>query len=205
MPIGTEVLAQGLLAISTASDFIAFPLTKQIGDIGIDVMVEETHASELHTTEHPIETGALITDHSFMRPLEVVLRCGWSNSNFRVPVGSLVLDPGVPGKDYVTQVYSQLLALQKARKPFSILTTLRQYPNMLMTSLEVSRDQRTSQVLVVSASCREVIIVNTKSTSLPPKENQANPASTAETKNAGTKQLVPGQPSPGGAVTPDNW
>lgn len=50
--------------------------------IGIiaNITVEERHTDELQITEHPVESGAMITDHTFKRPAEVVVRCAWSNS-----------------------------------------------------------------------------------------------------------------------------
>lgn len=55
--------------------------SNQIGGIQVDTTLEETYEDALEITEHPVEAGAAITDHSFKRPMELVLSCGWSDSS----------------------------------------------------------------------------------------------------------------------------
>jgi hypothetical protein len=55
--------------------------TSQIGGIQVDTTLEESYEDSLEITEHPVEAGAAITDHSFKRPMELVLTCGWSDSS----------------------------------------------------------------------------------------------------------------------------
>jgi hypothetical protein len=179
-----------------------------IGGIAIDATLEEVLEDTLQVTEHPVEAGAMITDHSFVRPCEVVLRCGWSNASAAALLGnltSLLSSGSLSASDYVTGVYSQLLALQQAREPVTVVTSLRQYENMMLTSVRVTRDSKTSQALMMVATLREVILVSTFTTTLPPTANQANPASTAENVNVGTTAPVPATPAPGGAVPPEAW
>jgi len=184
-------------------NLLALPASVKIGDIEVQTSLEEIYHDTLQITEHPVEAGASITDHSFKRPSDLLLRCGWSNSNLKAILGAIesIFTGGTMSKsDYVTGVYSQLLKLQQDRVPASITTTLRQYDNMLLAGIGVTRDQRTSQILLVEATFREVILVSTQSTSLPAKEDQASPEATAEVQNAGSKQPVEGSPSPGGAL-----
>ncbi|TDV39525.1 hypothetical protein C7405_101644 [Paraburkholderia caballeronis] len=204
--------------------------SKSIGSVTLNVIVEEIHSDALAVTEHPVELGAPISDHAYMRPREVVIRCGWSNADYDAllgtvqsaisSVGNLL---GIGGgssngstgssaagnqqtdSSYVGQVYSQLLALQASRKVFDVTTSRRMYQNMLMTSLSATTDPKTNEVLMVAATCREIFIVTTQSTTLPPTENQANPAATAETANAGTQSAIPGNPAPGGSVPPSKF
>ena len=55
--------------------------SNQIGGIQVDTTLEEHYEDSLEITEHPVEAGAAITDHSFKRPMELVLTCGWSDSS----------------------------------------------------------------------------------------------------------------------------
>jgi hypothetical protein len=55
--------------------------SNQIGGIQVDTTLEESYEDALEITEHPVEAGAAITDHSFKRPMELVLTCGWSDSS----------------------------------------------------------------------------------------------------------------------------
>lgn len=190
------------------SDLISLAPKSNIGGIDIQASLEEIHTDTLQVTDHPVQVGANITDHSFMRPSEVVIRCGWSNSSWDALSGAATsfFDQGSLTKsDYVSSVYSQLLALQQTRLPFSITTSRRNYDDMLITSLSATTDQETGNVLIVTATCRQVIIVSTDATTLPDKTLQANPANTAETQNTGTIQPVAGSPAPGGSSPASSW
>ncbi|AOY96849.1 hypothetical protein BKK79_35745 [Cupriavidus sp. USMAA2-4] len=181
--------------------------SKQIGNITITVSIEETAIDELEVTEHPVARGAPITDHAFRRPAELIMQCGWSNSDLRALLANTQVQfaGGAANADYVSGVYSQLLALQQSRKPFDVVTTRRVYNNMLLTGLTTVTDAKTFAVLIVKATLREVIIVDTAETTLPPSENQVSPEKTAEMQNAGTKAAIPGNPVPGGAVPSTQW
>ena len=179
-----------------------------IGDLEVETTLETTHTDILEATSHPVEAGASITDHSFKRPPELVLRCGWSNASLKALTGILtgIFNGGTMSRaDYVSGVYSQLLEMQEAREPVSISTGKRQYENMLITSIVVTEDQKTSQVLMVLATFTGVILVNTRSATLPPRDSQADPASTAETEVIGTQQVTSADPAPGGTVPPNEW
>lgn len=49
-------------------------------DIKAQATVKEIHNDELEVTEHPVEVGAMISDHAFKRPVELILEIAWSNS-----------------------------------------------------------------------------------------------------------------------------
>lgn len=173
-----------------------------IGGIDIHATIEEIYTDTLQSTMHPIERGAPITDHAFKRPSEIVIRCGWSNSGldaFAAMIQSL-FSGEMSASDYVSGVYSKLLALQESRQPITVTTSKRIYKDMLIASLLVKVDEKTSSVLMCVATLRQILIVSTQATSLPPKENQANAASTAGTENTGVKQAVPATPAPGGSA-----
>ncbi|MCT9017096.1 hypothetical protein N6G05_26455 [Cupriavidus gilardii] len=189
-------------------DIISFLSPKMIGDIRVPVTIEEAYQDDLQITEHPVEKGAEITDHAFKRQPEVVIKCGWSNSEIKALTDTLqaIFEGGsLPTADYISTVYSQLLALQEKRTPFTVVTSLRTYDNMLFRSLAVIRDQKTGAAMSVTATLKQVRIVNTQATTLPPRENQADPAATAETQNAGVKAAAPATPAPGGSVPPVQW
>jgi len=200
----TQLAGVGL----SSANLVQITPQSTIGGIAVQAVLEETHVDRLEVTEHPVESGTPISDHSFLKPTEVMLRCGWSNASPEALTGavtSLFSGGGLSASDYVLSIYSQLLALQKSRQPFTITTTARTYDNMMMPALYVTRDEKTAQALMVTATCREVILATTQSTSLPPQTSQTNPAATAETQNVGVATVVPGSPAPGGSVDPTQW
>ncbi|WP_423196796.1 Phage tail protein [Cupriavidus sp. H19C3] len=181
---------------------------KKIGPITIGVELEESHLDEVQITEHPVEKGAEINDHAFKRQPELTLKCGWSNSQFSALAGALqsIFQGGeLPKADYVSTVYSQLLALQETRQPFDVVTSLRIYRDMLFKSLAVTKDQKTGSAMTVTATLKQIRIVQTQVTKLPPKQDQAKPKSTAETIISGVKAALPAVPIPGGSVPSIVW
>ena len=173
----------------------------QIGEIGILATLEEAYTDAIQTTEHPVQIGASITDHAFKLPSEVTMRCGWTNSTEgQAAIISTFGGGGMSTADYVASVYSQLLALQESREVFTLITSRRYYDSMLIASLGVTTDKTTSQALIVTATFRRIIIVGTQATILPPRQNQANQASTAEMAQRGNVAPVVATPNEGGAV-----
>jgi len=181
-------------------------IPKTLGTIRIGVTVEELYSDELQITEHPVEQGAQITDHAFKRQPDVVLKCGWSNADYSALLGSSVVQfdnfGSTTQSGYIDAVYSKLLDLQQSRVPFDAVTSRRKYSNVLLQGLRVVHDAKTSGALMLTATLRQIRIVQTKATTLPPRDNQADPSRTAETQNTGSKQAVPATPAPGGSVSP---
>ncbi len=175
----------------------------------VDTNIEEVHESELEMTENPVEAGSNITDHSFMRPLQVRLRCGWSNSSLQALkqiVSGLFSNASMTrGKDYVSDVYSQLKQIQTSRALIDVTTGLVTYPNMLIRSVRATRDVRTSAALIVEAVCRQAIIVNTTPATVPPIANQAVPTKTAQLLSLGSKNVTSAAPAAGGSFPPSSW
>ena len=193
------------------SQLVAIRPRRSIGDIEAQVTIEEAHSDELVITDHPVELGASISDHAYLKPAEVVIRCGWSNSGYGA-IGNLVknvasvLTGGSAGEDYVHTMYEKLRALQASRIPFDLVTGKRTYSNMLIAGLSVTTEPRTENALMVTATCRQIIVVETRAATLPPRENQAQPAKTGGDQNSGVKQLFgPATPTQGGAISPSAW
>lgn len=186
----------------------------QIGGITVEATLDEEYIDDLEITDHPVQAFAPISDHSFKRPKRLHMRCGWSEGHALSLLNSptIALNVALPSSvgtmttdTYVSNVYSQLLALQEARETLTIVSTLRVYENMLIESLDVRRDSRTAMVLMVEATFREIIRVSLTLTSLPDQANQANPAGTAETQSTGSTAAISAVPGPGGAVPPSMW
>ncbi len=154
---------------------LIFSSTRQFGTIVPDVVIRELNRDEMVITDHPVERGAAISDHAFIRPLEVEMQLGWSDST-----------GGYAG--YCEDVYQEVVALQKRREPFDLSTGKRRYKNMLVSSISVQTDEKTENALMMSARFREVIIVDTQTTSAP-KSAQASPEKTSPTTQSGTQQL----------------
>ncbi len=183
--------------MALALELVAFRPKRRIGGFVATVTLEEDASDELTITRHPVEQGARISDHAIKEPAQVTIRAGWSNatlSGLISAAGQLLSGGGAGGlfgSDYVREIYAKLLKLQSDREPFEVVTGKRKYQNMLLRSLRQTTDQTTENVLVVTATFEEIIIVETQAATLPVAERQAEPEKTDPPQPMGTKQLAP--------------
>lgn len=181
-----------------------FNPARSIGSVAIQCTLEETHFDEIQITDHPVEMGAMISDHAFKKPAEVIIRAGWSNAGLQSIVtdlsqainlfstGVLNFSDSTAPFNYASQVYQQLLGLQTSGQVFQIITGKRTYQNMLIRSLAVTTDEKSENALFVTAVCRQVIIVQTATVTGLNAQNLGNPQANASTTNSGAQSLIPG-------------
>jgi len=182
-----------------------FKPARAIGPFATQITIEEIAHDELEITNHPVEYGAMITDHSFKRPAEVLIRCGFTNSSLASLVTevagilNLFVNGSVGPLNYANQIYAQMLALQQSRIPFSVTTGKRSYKNMLIKSLQQTTDEKTENVLMLTVHCQEIIIVSTTVSNSTNTNGVAptptNPAQTNPLTTNGSLSLVPGNPT----------
>lgn len=120
---------------------------RKISSLIPDVLIEEIATDTLRITDHPVETGAAISDHAFKMPPEIVMRCGWTDSG--------------QFEGYSAMIYSQLLQLQEQREPFEVSTPFRQYKNMLISFLNKTADETVSHAMYLTVGMRYVHITGT--------------------------------------------
>jgi hypothetical protein len=184
---------------------------RSIGDFEAQVVIKERHEDHIEITEHPVERGAVISDHAFIRPAEVTIECGWSNTpsapgllgGLLGSAGAVVsavgatasaaisLSDQLQGRARVQEIYERFLTLHKSRELVDVYTGKRVYKNMLIRSVLVETDEKTENSLLVTVVCREVIQAMTQVIDVPANSSHADPASTGSPVNTGTKQLQP--------------
>jgi hypothetical protein len=120
---------------------------RQIGNIKVaEVTVDESHDDTMTITEHPVDHGAAIADHAFVRPAEVRIRIGYSAAYVQGPV---------------RDIYSQILALQASRQPFDVWTGKREYHNMLIESIRTQSNSGLEYTFLADIALRQIILVQT--------------------------------------------
>ncbi|MGJ0625767.1 phage baseplate protein [Xenorhabdus bovienii] len=167
--------------------------TRKIEMIVPSVVISEKHMDSTEITEHPVQRGASISDHAYDKPSEVTMEIGFAGG------GSLIdgfdtskiklfdLDTGATLGKSPKEVYEQLLKLKASKEPFDVTTGKRQYKNMLIRAIEVTTDKTSENVLMVTLTLREVIIVETKEeTVTAPPERMKYPLDTAPAVDRGT-------------------
>lgn len=117
---------------------IAFSST--IGPIPIDCVLLEKNITEIDITENPIETGAMVHDHAYVKPKKVTLEIADSSG---------------------AAAFNALVRFQESRIPFVLVTGLSVYKNMLIRSIVADRDKDKASILSATVELQEVIIVGT--------------------------------------------
>lgn len=164
--------------------------SRKIGIIVPDVVVSEKHSDTLEITEHPVETGAAISDHAYKRPSEVVMEVGFAGGGSLLDFASSLTSTSLLGMS-PRETYQKLLDIQSGRVPFDVVTGKRIYKNMLIRTLEVNTDKATENVLSAVISLREVIITSTQTVQVADKADMKEGTETSKTEDAGTKNPNP--------------
>lgn len=188
-------------------DLITLTPKSKIGPVSLQATLEEVFNDSIQITEHPIELGASVADHAYIRPIELVMRCAFTNSSAAAltSVASSLFGSSMAGASAVDDAYSQLLKLQQSLAPFSVTTSRRNFDNMLITSLATTTDSRNSNSLFITVNMRQIFIVSTQTTTMPPTSAQAAPINTQAGAGRGMINPALVVPSPGGAVNPASF
>lgn len=118
-------------------------VSRSIGGVFVDVVISEEHTASMEIAEHPVESGAKISDHAWRMPYTVRLE-------------------SVVDSTRAVAAYQQLLAVQERAEPFSLVTGLKVYSNMLIREIVATRDKEHARILKFEAELQEVVIVNTQ-------------------------------------------
>jgi len=159
--------------LSVPISIFAVRPTRRIGEITANVVIDESTNDTLTITKQPVQQGASITDHAYKEP---------------TVFNTTILFRDNPAKS-LSKIYQELLDLQVSRVPFDIVTPKRIYRSMLIATLAMTTDKSTENILKITASFQEVIIVPVTTTTVP-RQKQKFASSTSKTENAGKKSAL---------------
>jgi len=152
--------------------------TLDVGVVQFDCSVSETHNHEVDVTSHPVEDGADVSDH--IRKLPVGLEINGLVTNTPVIfLASLQAPSPIWGDlkrttDRVDAAYEKLQEIMDNGEMVDVVTSLKLYENMAITSLSVVRDVDRGNVLDCTMSLREIILAKKLTIDLPTPKEVAN-------------------------------
>ncbi|MBB3004357.1 hypothetical protein FHX57_006739 [Paraburkholderia tropica] len=182
-----------------------------------DATIEEMHNDDMEITDHPVEQGTAISDHAFKRPSELMVTAGWSDSPNNSGVANQIVGAAANASSVIQEVigaaqavggvvsmfgsagattasvaaYQSLLTMQANRSLFTIYTGKRTYQNMLIKSLATTTDAKTENSMIIRIGCRQILMAQTQTVTVPGSSNMANPEQNASTTNYGVKYPLP--------------
>ena len=124
-----------------------------IGGYFFDAIIRSEHTTSLTITEHPVESGSSVSDHSFRNPSVLVMEIGMSDVS-----KSLVNGQFEGGWSRSVTAYQTLLELQEQRVPLQVLTRLKLYKNMIIETIAAPDDYTTFYGLKATITLRELIV-----------------------------------------------
>lgn len=161
------------MSMFDTGETITFFPRRAIASFNATVTIEEIGSDELEITQHPVQQGASITDHAYVKPSTLTIRAMWNDDDRPL-----------------SETYQLLLQLQASRVPFDIVTPKRIYSNMLFKSLGQTTDALTENVLSINAEFMEIFITALEVVTVPPRAQQKDPGKTGATQNAGKKNAT---------------
>jgi hypothetical protein len=151
-------------------------------ELDVDAVLREGVTSVSEVTEHPVELGAEIVDHVRDKSETLTLEFFVSNTPTRVPraqaqgtQGAFRQDPETGGVvlqfggtlDRVRDVEAELRLARSRAWLWRIETALREYPELVLEQVQVSRDERTGDGAAFTCTFKRVLFVSTRVASVP--------------------------------------
>lgn len=137
--------------------------SSEVGELVLDASLSESHQYTSEVTQFPVEDGSVITDHIQNKPDQVSINGFVTNTPIRsftevAQSVDLVRPIGVSGRTELA--LETLLNIHKLRVLVTIVTNLKAYKDMALTSLTIPRNAAIGDVLEFSADFVKVVKVS---------------------------------------------
>lgn len=148
-------------------------------DYVFDAVLRATHHGSVRSTEHPVLTGANISDHAYAEPQRVTLEIGMSDAMAAYSAGmwTEAVSKGIAA-------FQVLDALRTSRMLVTLTTRLKTYQNMLIESVTTPDDVRSAHGLRATVVFKEILAAGASSNN---SGDSARPQTTGDTQS-GTRQ-----------------
>lgn len=119
--------------------------------ITFDTMVSEEHKFTSRVTYYPVESGTIVSDHIINQPDQVIL----SGLITDTPLNIFAFS------NRSVSAFNTLLQLHERRAVVDIVTGIKVYRNMAITSIDVPRTIKTGQTLTFNIILQKIVFDNT--------------------------------------------
>ena len=186
---------------------LSYTVNKRLVNIVMDASISEQHTATATITDHPVETGASVTDNVRPMPRQLTIECIVTNTpivgQYRLVSGETVsVSDGVTAEvrkidgtntnalqfssefDRVRTVFEELEEARKLGALVSVDTTLDSYQSMAIASVSIPRNAATGSVLQFQLDLREIITVDIQEVEAPPEKHKPKKKGEKPTKEA---------------------
>ena len=115
------------------------------------ITVSEHHHDEVEIEQHPIQIGAPIADHAYIKPAELTLNLVF------VPSSGV---NGLSADNYIQYVYLQLEQGKSNRQLYTVYTKKRVYTNMLIKAISTMTDAAKQNILEITLNMFQMLLTS---------------------------------------------
>lgn len=144
MGLGLGFIQRVRIGINATDDFLA-----PLGTIELDASIDESHTAVNEITEFPVEVGINITDHVRRQPDRVTIR--GIVTDHPIQLG------GALRSGRSLEAYQDFLVMLNQADLVIVVTTLRQYSNMIVESMTVPRTNTLGGAVEFTLVLREIL------------------------------------------------
>ena len=136
--------------------------TLGIQGLPFDLFISEEHSLEFKISDHPLQDGNTVSDHVTQELRSVSIDGLFTNHPMRYKDDEVEVSiDGAGGtaaelSNVALQKYLALEDLAKRREPVQLVTSLVNYPEMIITSVKASRNEKSGESIRFSMTLREV-------------------------------------------------
>lgn len=130
-----------------------------IGEIELDVIISESVQTSSTITTNPVENGADVNDHIIINPMTFSMSGIVSDTKVGILGGLNTIESFTRQTSPSQDAWEELLELQANRVPFTLVTNLKSYDNIVIENLSVTQDKDSSNSLNFTANLKEIIFV----------------------------------------------
>ena len=155
-----------------------------------DAVLQTNYTRSLTITSHPVETGAAISDHAYVNPVELTMQIGMSDV-----MTSIISGQFSQGSSRSQTAFQVLTQLQSQRIPMDVMSTkFGLFKNMLIETIAVPDDYTTRFGLKATVTMKEVFVATVKTVKVSARPHVTDSTNRAtvepETPNETQKSLI---------------
>ena len=155
--------ARGLNAQSRIANFLASVSLVAEPNLDVDKFRPDAVTAQKQTrssrfTQHPVSRGNLITDSRIRGPNMLQFN-GVITETPIIPAASVLLGNTYNGASRVDEQIRQLTEFYEEAEPLFVMSSIASMPNMVITNLQISKDNTTGQSVMVSIAMQELVVV----------------------------------------------
>lgn len=123
--------------------------TLPAGCVELDASIDEQHSSANDITQYPVEKGVDISDHVKRLPDQLTIRGMVTDTPIKIGGVNIAANRSI-------ETYQDVIQILDDAETITIVTTLKQYENMVLKTVDVPRNARLGHAVEMSLTFREI-------------------------------------------------